>query len=392
MTISPRRRAWLGEQVARWQRDGLVDEHTGSAILGRYESGSRAVLRHLMITLGVVFLIVGVLSLVAANLEWAGISPLGRFGIVAAAWLACTVTAAALPGGNWKDAAHLAAAGTYGAVVFQAAQSLQVPAESPGLLAAWALGALAYAYANRSVSALIVGIGAFGGWYLMVTFGGDGIGALPGTAVSGAVFTAVAALHRRGAFRGFAVAWRYLGALATVVSLFIAALPGISHRPALTPPLAAGFAVFLLVALGAVRLDRSRDRQIWFEMAAAGAAALAVLVLMALPETRGALYSDTLSGGQILRLVLGTVFYLAYAIWVAAVGAIRGNHRITGLATAALVVFVVVQSFGVFNELMSAGATFLFVGLVLLAVGWGADRGRRRLLASVGRGPGGTTA
>jgi hypothetical protein len=59
----------------------------------------------------------------------------------------------------------------------------------------------------------------------------------------------------------------------------------------------------------------------------------------------------------------------------------RDLPALTGLATAALVLFTTVQSFAVFAPIISGASLFLAVGLVLLASGYLFDRARRRLVA-----------
>ena len=53
---------------------------------------------------------------------------------------------------------RILAALTFGAVIMQAAQSLQVPAYEPQLLAWWGLGALVHAYVVRATGPLVVGL------------------------------------------------------------------------------------------------------------------------------------------------------------------------------------------------------------------------------------------
>lgn len=57
-------------------------------------------------------------------------------------------------------AVRLLAAGAFGAVVFQAAQSLQVPTFEPILVGVWGLGAVLWAYAVQGVAPSIAGASA----------------------------------------------------------------------------------------------------------------------------------------------------------------------------------------------------------------------------------------
>src|SRR5439155_4110896 len=109
-----------------------------------------------------------------ANLD--KLAPLSRFLIVTAVWLGFVALAHVLSelrtargvrtafavAGAFRGVAALA----YGAVVFQAAQSLQVPAYEPALLGYWGAGALLYAYAVRGVTPLIVGLTATVVWFV----------------------------------------------------------------------------------------------------------------------------------------------------------------------------------------------------------------------------------
>ena len=66
-------------------------------------------------------------------------------------------------------AVRMLAALTFGAVVMQAAQSLQVPAYQPQLLAWWGLGALVHAYAVRGAGPLVVGLLGSASWLVWQT-------------------------------------------------------------------------------------------------------------------------------------------------------------------------------------------------------------------------------
>jgi hypothetical protein len=86
------------------------------------------------------------------------------------------------------------------------------------------------------------------------------------------------------------------------------------------------------------------------------------------------------------RAVLSVLVYLLLAAWYAVLGVRSDLPGVTGLATAALVLFTTVQSFAVFARIISGATLFLVVGAVLLGSGYGFDRARRRLVAEVGDG------
>lgn len=160
--VSAKRLGWLSEQLDAWHADGLVAEDQARAIRDRYEPDTRNALARLAFVLGAAFLGIGVLWLVATNVDYDEVSPLARFLVVAALWLGFTVAGTTFDrlGGPLR----LLAALLFGGVVFQVAQSLQVPAYEPFLLLAWAGGALALAYGARSVGPLVVGVAAGIGW------------------------------------------------------------------------------------------------------------------------------------------------------------------------------------------------------------------------------------
>jgi hypothetical protein len=58
------------------------------------------------------------------------------------------------------------AAVAFGAVIAQAAPSLQVPAWDQTIALLWGVGAILHAYAARATVPLLIGLGALAGWYL----------------------------------------------------------------------------------------------------------------------------------------------------------------------------------------------------------------------------------
>ncbi|HVE99518.1 MAG TPA: DUF2157 domain-containing protein [Mycobacteriales bacterium] len=380
---------WLSAEVAAWQRDGIVDDDTATAVLARYRAGRKASVLRLISVLGAAFVGVGLISLVASNVD--RMSPLLRFAGITAVWIGAVVVAEVLlrrdptaddgHGTLGVGAARVIAVAAYGATVFQAAQSLQVPAYSSSLLGCWALGALAYAYASRGIGPLVVGIVTLVGWFgWAVGERGDSAAAVIVAVVAAAVVaTSVSAMHEGGPVAHFAPPWAYIGALLALGGLFAAAIPDAGEEPLTAAPtlIAVGAAV-AVAGLATVR----GSQQVRLEVTASVGVLLATLLLLGWhPDDAGG--RATLSAAELTHAVVATALYLAAAVWCGVVGVSRERPQLTNLATAALVIFVTVQSFGVFAPLFSGAALFLVLGVILIAVGALADRGRRRLIEEV---------
>jgi uncharacterized membrane protein len=108
---------------------------------------------------------------------------------------------------------------------------------------------------------------------------------------------------------------------------------------------------------------------------------LGVLVLRWQPDDR--FDPSDLSGEALARAVVAVLVYLLAALAVAALGTVRGLDGLTHVATAALVIFTVVQSFAIFQSILSGATLFLALGAVLAVSGFLVDRGRRRLVDNV---------
>ena len=133
---TPGQLAWLDTQLTAWQSEGLVDAPTANRLRARYVAHRRLTLARIVLTLGAAFVGIGLVWTVAANLD--AVSPLVRILLVALVWLGLVVAAEVLQrrrehlgdvASPVVGAVRLLAAAAFGAVVFQAAQSLQVPAD-----------------------------------------------------------------------------------------------------------------------------------------------------------------------------------------------------------------------------------------------------------------------
>lgn len=377
--VNPEQWNWLVEQLRDWEREGLVSPDAAGAIRGRYVEGPPSRGRSawdVLLWLGGAFVVVGLIWLVASNLDQ--LSPLWRFVLLAAIWVGLSVGAERLDE-PFRSVGRLLAAGAFGAVIFQAAQSVQVPAYEPRLLAAWGIGAALYAYAVRSRPALIVGLGALTAWYAwQAGESADGVFGVVVAFMIGGLVAACAALLQPGPWASFAVVWRIVAALVSLGGIFAAALP-IHDRHGTWPVIATiGAAVAVLAVVAAAVRARSRTDRI--ELAAAAAVALAGAGLAAWrPPVDLLLDTGNPTPAMWVRTSVSVLVFLIAAGWYAVLAQWRSSPALGALALAALVVFTTFQSWAVFAPIISGAALFLIVGLVLLGTGYLAERARRRL-------------
>jgi uncharacterized membrane protein len=386
-TVSSGQLAWLEGELQAWQADGLIDDDASRAIRSRYVAARRFSLARLLLALGATFVAAGLIWLVAANLD--RLSPLLRFGAVTALWLGLVIAAEVLADRRARSgeqaspvvgAVRILVTAAFGAVIFQAAQSLQVPAYGAGLVGWWGLGALLYAYAVGGIGPLLVGVGTTTVWFTWLAAStADGMLGFVGAVLLGAVVaTAIGVLHASRWLPRFATSWRVVGALLVLGGMFAAALPRFgADRSGWSIVLTTGAVAAAVLVGAALVLGAAPDR---LEAAVPVLAlALGVVLVQWAPDT-----SVTEPNAQVTsRAVISVLVYLAVAGWYAVLGVRRDLSALTGLATAALVLFTTVQSFAVFAPIISGATLFLAVGLVLLASGYGFDRARRRLVASV---------
>ncbi len=386
---SPAQLHWLEGELRQWVVEGIVDEERAVSIRGRYVASRRLTLARIVLTLGAVFVGLGLIWLVAANLDQ--MSPLVRFVLALLLWLGL-VTVAVLLGSRAEardegevtspvvGAVRVLAGGAYGAVVFQAAQSLQVPAYEPLLVGVWALGVLLWAYAVRGLAPLVLGVGLLAFWFVWQVVGDAG-GAFSVTTALGAAGVAavgVGVLHGVRGWPQAATPWREVGGVLVLVALFVAALPFDWGETSGRPALWIALVVTAALVAGALVVGERVDR---LEVALAAVALVAAIGLSLWRYDLDGVDTADVSGVAYLRAVVAVAAYLAIATGYAVLGGMRDSGRLTWLATAALVVFVPVQAFAVFAPILSGAALFLAVGLVLIGTGVLADRGRRRLVA-----------
>lgn len=389
---------WLTREIEAWRMAGVVDDSAAAVIADRYETSSRTRAARLLLMLGAALLGVGTIWLVASNLKLDEIGPVTRVASVALLWLGLValaeITRASARLSVLACPLALLAAITYGATIFQVAQSLQVPAYESWLLAAWGIGALAYAYATANSGALVIGIAAtVGSFVWLLTRGTDGgTSFVLGLGLVVPLTAAAAVLHERrsrprphGSERvRFAAGWRLAAATLALLALGSAAIPDALEKAslhALAPALAAGGCAVLIAAAAAVRADRLGRLEL---AGAVGVAVAALVLVLAAPGSPAAPFSgEDLPTGQLAHALVASALFLALGVGLALLGVSRASAALTNLALAGIVAFVVIQSFGLIAPLLSGAALLLSVGAILVACGLLAARGRRHLAREI---------
>ena len=265
--------------------------------------------------------------------------------------------------------------------MFQAAQSLQVPAYEPALVGLWGAGALVHAYAVRATGPLLVGIAAGTGWFVWQTL-------LESPSVLAAVLV--------------------LGAGAIVATAL--GRPPRPPRRRLRRTLARGRraarAGHPLRGGAALRRRRrlrvepagwspawwspgSRPARRWRSAEGAGRfEPLGAVVVLLSPSasssgTRAPTPPRQLTAADWAHAAVSVTAYAGLAVGIAALGAVRDSWPLTALATAGLVVFTTFQSFAVFAQIIQGAWLFVVLGLIFLGTGYLFDRARRELAASL---------
>ncbi len=384
--ISPRQFEWLQAELAAWQSEGLVKPPQAEAITGRYRATNGLSLAKLLLTLGAAFVGFGLIWLVAANLD--ELSPVLRFSAVVVFWLGFLAAAEFLAsrrehGGAIPSpvvgALRILTALTFGAVIFQAAQSLQVPAFEPRLIGCWALGALLYAYAVRSLGALVIGVLAAAVWYVteVVFDEASGLGVVLALLVAAVFAISLAAIQERW-LPELSVPWREIGVVLLLIGLFAAAIPSVDTNDfSWTPALIGGVIVAGIVGVAAIAFGCGRAR-----LEPVGALLFsAIAVGLVLWEAGND--SSQVDAQSWLHAGVSVAAYVAAAAGVAVMGLLRDSGRLTAVALVALVIFTTFQSFAVFAQIIQGAWLFVVLGVIFLATGYLFDRARRQLAVTL---------
>jgi uncharacterized membrane protein len=391
----------LAHDVAVWQREGLITAEQERAILARIGAGEPRLVGALrlgwLITavslIGALILGAGVVLLFAAN--WEQMPDWFRTAVIFAGMIIAYGAGYALTYRYGMDriggALILLGVLLFEAGLFLLAQIYNMPVDSPRLLLLATLGTLPVAYAFGSRIVLLVTIADFIGWIfweLAVQYEDDTGRMAAALILLGAVGVALYALGRLHAVRpglaSFGDVYVLAGALLTLALVYVFTFdePWAAIIDDGVDSLSAPAVVYVAVAIAAVLVATQ-----WYARArgietAVEAAALVVFLGVALVVATWPAWTG-------YALVFNALFFGAAAGFVTR-GYLLGDERYVNFGLALVALGVVTRYIDVFWSLLTGSLFYIIGGLLLLAVAFGLETLRRRLIA--GMDDGGNTA
>lgn len=377
--VPPRQLAWLRSEVADWTSQGIISEDQAARISTRYSAGShtRFSIGRVLLTLGGAFVGIGVIWLVAANLDQ--LTPTVRFLAVTALWLAFLIGGEVMASRKVSapvvGAGRLLAALAVGAVIFQAAQSLQVPAYEPRLVGLWSVGALLHGYLTRSYMPFFVGLVTGAVWWFWQPLWDSPHGL---TVVllfgAGAVLASGLAVLHDKRLDAYAWAWRTVGGAMALLAMFAAAIPDVGRDGIVWTT----WLVVALVLAGVAAAAAVATRPGLRALEPLGAIVVLVVATLIGLWTTG---TDTSSvdAADWGHAAVSVIAYVVLAVGLVVLGTVRDHPPLTWMAMVGLVVFTTFQSFAVFAPIVTGAWLFVVLGTVFLGTGFLVDRARREL-------------
>jgi uncharacterized membrane protein len=398
----------LPDALELWQRQGLVSQGQARRILAYYglapqtveEAGGRGRLASIVAILGAVLVGIGVILFVGSN--WQHLDRYQRVGLLLAAMLAAYAAGFRLkyrPGNYPRIGASLIFLGTvvFGANLFLVAQIYHVSAPEPTLLAIWATGAFATAYAAASRPSLYLGIIVAVAWYgfqlaawHIERLGASSLIGLAAFVSLGLLLVGVGEVQR--SFRrtesfsapfvrlglvvtlaavwvfSFADVWRAIGSMSSSLGSASVAGPALDY-------LIASFVLFSVVAAALAAWAFRRlgiDRTSVFEAAGVAVLLLSSLLVVFHPLSEAAHYA-----------VVFNAVLLSAVVWAIILGVWSRREALINIGLAFFVLLVAARYFDFFFSFMDRSLAFIGGGLLLMGGGYLLERSRRRLLLSM---------
>lgn len=399
------RQNWLKGRIRQWRESGLISDEQSEAILN-FEAVPKAPFRLgirfsrlivVLSTLGAILIGSGIISFVAAN--WQGIPALGKLamligGQTATYWVAYQlqfVRGYPRVGG----AIMFAGAAWFGANVFLVAQSYHLGTENPDLLFLWFLGILPLAYIVRSKAITVMAVAIFtvGVSWKAGTWVEDSENFFPvvGTLLLiAAVIYAVGTLHLlRERMKFHAGPYLVSGVLLAIGVTYILTFKEIFNDlggrelsdyrdvPGASYALAA-----LVTALAAVslavsdRLSIQSGKSLVSRFAEPGMVAFVAII--------GWLIITVPFGSPGPYVVSTNLLLIALIFGTIVLGIVNKREAFVNVGIVFFVIDLTTRYIELTVDMLDTSLAFIIGGLLLLGVGYGMERARRRLLRQFG--------
>jgi uncharacterized membrane protein len=387
----------LAHDVAVWKRDGLISDEQERAILARIGAGEPRLVGALrmgwLITavsiIGAIILGAGVVLLFAAN--WREMPDWFRTVVIFAGM------AIAYGGGYLltyrygmdRIGGSLLLLGVllYHAALFLFADIYTLPVTEPWYMLLAAVGTLPVAYAFGSRIVLLLGIAdvvTFAAWWLLARYEDDteAYAGLVAVGAVGVMLYAIGRLHGlRRALEAFGDIYVLVGALVSLTLVYIFSFDdpwrGIIDEGVESFAAPGIVYVAIAAAAGLVGIQwtlRERDAEVHAEAA----------ILAALLAVAGIVVTWPVWTGY--AIVFNGLFFLA-AAGIVTRGYLRGDERYVNFGLLLVAIGVLTRYVDVFWSLLATSAFFIIGGVLLLALAFGLERLRRRLISGMESGP-----
>lgn len=402
--VASERENWLKTRVNKWRESGIISDDQSEAILN-YEAAPEEPFRLglrfnrlivVLATLGAILIGAGIISFVAAN--WQGIPSIAKLALLIGGQVATFAVAYQLQFVRGYprigEAIMFTGAAWFGANVFLVAQSYHLATDTPNLLIWWFLGILPLAYIVRSNAITVMAVGIFivGLAWKAATWADDSesffsvVGIL---LLSAAAIYAIGMLHLvREKIKFHAGPYLASGALLAIGVTFLLTFEEVFRelsRDFNRTQAVSGSQIILTsivtiiaaLALGMTDRISSHIRQNSVPRFAETAAVVLVValawILITLPFNLIGFYVVVFNLLLVI-LIFGTI----------TLGIVNKREALVNIGIIFFVIDLATRYIELTVDMLDTSLAFIVGGLLLLGVGYGMERARRKLLTQFG--------
>ncbi|MFC1678871.1 DUF2157 domain-containing protein [Elusimicrobiota bacterium] len=383
-------REQLSQDSLSWVKEGFISEDQRASILSRYPEGApqKKRLNATIATLGSLLVGVGIILFFASN--WQSISPFRKMALLMATllgsyglgfWLFnAKESSPRMARSFWFLGAIL-----YGANIFLVAQAYNISAHWPNGVLWWALGLLPLAFLLSSRAMIALALGALSFWMGSEMF--------------------LAMKYGKASMSAFSLAYLFWGCGLWGLGRWLRTLPGLDR----TTPVFQWFGLLFLLAgaypftfkgihdSGIILLEAFAGKELVLSFCIGSTVALIISAAAILRTETGRqdwrlvawilavaawgwLLGFILTPGAAVTAVLANIAYFGGLIALLYFGYLHSADHCVNLGLVAFAALVIGRYFDFAWQYMERSAAFIVGGLLLLLLGFGLERGRRKLL------------